>query len=65
MSTIGAIAMFLVSLALFKMGFGTLKDSNNHEEYGVESESLHKSFSWFLIVLGAVSALIAGLLIGS
>ena len=63
MSTIGAIAMFLVSLTLFKMGFSAIKDSNNHEEYGVESKSLHKSFSWFLIGLGAVSAVIAGLLI--
>jgi ABC-type antimicrobial peptide transport system permease subunit len=65
MSTIGAIVMFVVSLALFKMGFGTMKDSSDYEEYGVESGSLHKVFSWFLIGLGAVSASIAGLLIGS
>lgn len=63
MSTVGAIVLFLVSFILFKMGFGSLKDSNSHAEYGVESQSLHKKFSWFLIGLGAVSASIAGILL--
>jgi len=63
MSTVGAIALFLVSFVLFKMGIGALKDCSDHEEYGVERQSLHKIFSWFFIGLSAVSASAAGLLI--
>jgi hypothetical protein len=63
MSTVVAIALFLISFVLFKMGFGALRDSTSHSEYGVENESLHKKFSWFLIGLGGVSASIAGVLL--
>ncbi len=65
MSTVFAVALFVVSFMLFKVGLGALKDSSNHEEYGVESSSLHKKFSWTLIVMGAIAACSAGLLFAS
>jgi len=57
-----SIILFVLSLALLKIGFGSLNDSNNHQEYGVESESLHKKFSWFFIILGAAMAALAAFL---
>lgn len=41
------------------MGFSSLKDSKNHEEYGVKNQSLHKKFSFFLIFLSIIIAVVA------
>ena len=63
MSTVLAIILFLFSVALLRMGMGALKDSSSHEAYGVEKESTHKTFSWFLILLGAGLGASAGMIL--
>ena len=50
------VAMMVMSYALLKMGFGALKDSRNHNQYGVENESLHKKFSYAFIGAGILLA---------
>lgn len=52
MTALGII-LIVLSLPTFKMGFGALKDKNNHLNYGVESPATHGAFSWLLIAVGA------------
>ena len=63
--TFGAIVLFVISLTFFRIGIGALNDSANHKEYGVESVSLHRKFSWSFIVIGVMAAVSAGLLLAS
>ncbi|AKX59549.1 hypothetical protein AKN88_06125 [Thiopseudomonas alkaliphila] len=53
------IGLYLLSVYIFAMGFSSLKDSKNHEEYGVQNQSLHKKFSFFLIFLSIIIAALA------
>lgn len=63
MTTIIALGLHLFSFYLLVIGFSSLKDSKAHNEYGVESESLHKKFSWSLILFGFVALSIATFII--
>ena len=57
------VGLIAISLLLFKMGFGSLKDKRNHLEYGVESQGAHTAFSWVFIVAASVCAFGGGLLV--
>jgi hypothetical protein len=59
MFAIGIICI-IASALMFKMGLGSLKDSNNHAEYGVESASLQKCFCWVFIIIAAALAIGGG-----
>lgn len=63
MSTVFSIILFLVAILLIRMGSGALKDSSSHYEYGVETESSHKTFSWVTILAGCALAVWASLLL--
>ncbi len=60
MSVIIAIVLFVFAFVALKMDFGSLKDGAQHENYGVQSEALHKKFSWLLIIFGACLATVGG-----
>ena len=60
MRLIGAIVFSILGFAFLKMGRGALKDSAGHREYGVESESLHRKFSYVFIGVGTVASAAAG-----
>jgi hypothetical protein len=57
------IILVAISLLLFSMGFGALKNSANHAQYGVVSEGSHKTFSWIFIVLASALAIGGGWLL--
>lgn len=63
MSIFIAVALYVFSLYVLIMGISSLKDSEKHQDYGVESKSLHKKFSVFLIFLSALAALVATLIL--
>jgi hypothetical protein len=56
MITLAGIVLIVLSLPLFKMGIGSLKDRSNHLEYGVESQKTHSAFSWLFIILASAFA---------
>lgn len=64
MSIFFGVALFLLGSVFLLMGFGSLKDSANHEEYSSGGESLHRRFSWLFIVLGVIFTGVSGILIG-
>jgi hypothetical protein len=61
-STLGALVLAGLAIYFFAMGISSLKDSSNHSEYGVQSESLHRKFSWFFILLAIICGLISAAL---
>lgn len=60
MRLIGAIILSILGFAFLKMGRGALRDRASHTEYGVESESLHRKFSYVFIGVGTVASAAAG-----
>ena len=60
MRLIGAIILSILGFAFLKMGRGALNDSASHTSYGVESESLHRKFSYIFIGVGTAASAIAG-----
>jgi len=49
---VAGIIAVVASFMLLKMGYGSLRDSPSHRAYGVDSESLHRSFARILITVG-------------
>lgn len=60
MTIVGGVICMVASWICLTMGHGSRRDSTNHLEYGVETESLHRAFAGMFIaagwVLGAVGA---------
>lgn len=58
-----AVLLEIAAWICLTMGHGSLRDSKNHIEYGVESESLHRRFAWLFILAGWAAGLIGGYLL--
>ena len=54
-----SVVFILASLYCLVIGVRSLRDNKNHQEYGVESSTTHKIFSWMFIISGIVLGLAA------
>jgi|GEM_PF-2790403 len=63
MVLLGGILLVLAGFMTNMVGRGAMRDSRNHWEYGVSSESRHRAFSRVLIVGGMLCMIVGTYLV--